>query len=116
MSMAMSEIIKQMESLAAHCSSMIEEDDPESIWKADVEALNKAVEKLENEYKGANAAEIIRTIMEKEEVTTTVLAEKMGCVRQNISQTLTRGNGNMRYDNFYKLADALGYEIILRRK
>lgn len=112
----MSEIIEQMKSLESHCSSMIDKDDPESIWEADAEALREAVEKLGNEYKGANAAEIILAIMEKEEVGPTVLAERMGCVRQNVSQMLTRGNKNMRYDSFYKLVDALGYEIIVRKK
>ena len=116
MSMSMSEIIEQMESLAAHCESMVDADDPESIWRTDVEALNAVVEKLGNEYKGADAAAIIRAIMEKEGVSRTELAERTGCVRQNISQMLTRGNGNMRYDNFYKLANALGYEITLRKK
>lgn len=116
MSMSMNEIIKQMESLASHCSSMIDKDDPENIWEVDVEALRAAVEKLGNEYKGADAAAIICTIMEKEEVSRTELADRMGCVRQNISQMLTRGRVGMRYDSFYKLADALGYEIIVRKK
>ena len=34
--MSMGDIINQMESLAAHCESMIDKDDPESIWKEDV--------------------------------------------------------------------------------
>ena len=42
--MAMSEIIKQLESLAEHCGSMIDKEEPEDIWKADVEALNQAIE------------------------------------------------------------------------
>ena len=42
------------------------------------------------------------------------LAEKMGCVRQNVSQTLNRGTVNMRYDSFYRMVCALGYEIVLR--
>ncbi len=116
MNMAISEIIKQMESLAAHCESMVDDEDPENIWKADVEALSAAVEKLGNEYKGPDAAEIIRQIMEKEGVNQKILAEKAGCVRQNVSQMLNRGKVNMRYDSFYKLIDALGYEIIVRKK
>ena len=116
MNMSMSEIIAQMENLASHCSSMIDKDEPESIWRTDVEALNAAVEKLGNEYKGADAAEIIRTIMEREGVSRTELADRMGCVRQNISQMLTRGTAGMRYDSFHKLTDALGYEIIVRKK
>ena len=114
--MSMREIISQMESLASHCESMIDKDDPESIWKMDAEALNEAVRKLEGEFNGANAAEVILRIMEKEKVNQKKLAERMGCVRQNVSQMLNRGTVNMRYDSFYRMAEALGYEIILRKK
>ena len=114
--MSMREIISQMESLASHCESMIDKDDPESIWKIDAEALNEAVRKLEGEFNGANAAEVILRIMEKEKVNQKELAERMGCVRQNVSQMLNRGTVNMRYDSFYRMAEALGYEIILRKK
>lgn len=71
---------------------------------------------LEGEFGGANAAEVILQIMEKENVNQTELAARMGCVRQNVSQMLNRGTVNMRYDSFFKLADTLGYEIILRKK
>ena len=114
--MSMREIISQLESLASHCESMIDKDDPESIWKMDAEALNEAVRKLEGEFNGANAAEVILRIMEKEKVNQKELAERMGCVRQNVSQMLNRGTVNMRYDSFYRMAEALGYEIILRKK
>ena len=114
--MSMREIISQMESLASHCESMIDKDDPESIWKMDAEALNEAVRKLEGEFNGANAAEVILRIMEKEKVNQKELAERMGCVRQNVSQMLNRGTVNMRYDSFYRMAEALGYEIIVRKK
>ncbi len=113
--MSMRDIISQMESLAAHCESMIDKDDPESIWKEDVVALNEAVKKLEGEIGGENAADVIRQIMEKENVNQKELAERMGCVRQNISQMLNRGITNMRYDSFYKIAKTLGYEIALRK-
>lgn len=53
--------------------------------------------------------------MEKEDVKSKELAERMGCMRQNVSQMLNRGTVNMRYDSFYRMADALGYEIILRK-
>ena len=114
--MSMGDIINQMESLAAHCESMIDKDDPESIWKEDVVALNAAVKKLEGEIGGENAADVIRQIMEKENVNQKELAERMGSVRQNISQMLNRGITNMRYDSFYKIAKTLGYEIVLRKK
>lgn len=112
--MSMKEIISRMESLAAHCESMIDKNDPDGIWKADAAILNEAIEKLDGEFSGANAAEVIQRIMEKEKVSQKELAERMGCVRQNVSQMLNRGTVNMRYDSFYRMAKALGYEIILR--
>lgn len=115
MSMPIGEIISQLESLAEHCDSMIDKDDPESIWRVDTEALQEAVKKLKGEPSGENAAATIRQIMEREDVNQKELAEKMGCVRQNVSQTLNRGTVNMRYDSFYRMAKALGYEIILRK-
>ena len=115
--MSMEEIIRQMEKLTLHCESMIDEDDPDTnIWKEDTEALNEAVGKLEREYGGKNAAEVILQIMEKEDVNQKELAERMGCARQKVSQMLNRGTINMRYDSFYRMANALGYEIILRKK
>lgn len=115
MSMPMNEVVRQLEELAAHCASMIEKDDPESIWKADTEALEVAIGKLGAEFSGNNAAEVILQIMEKENVNQTELAARMGCVRQNVSQMLNRGTVNMRYDSLLKMAEALGYEVILRK-
>ncbi len=115
MSMPIEKIIRQLESLAEHCDSMIGKDDPESIWRVDTAALREAVKKLKGELSGENAAAIIRQIMEKEDVNQKELAEKMGCVRQNVSQILNRGTVNMRYDSFYRMAKALGYEIVLRK-
>ena len=112
----MNEIISQLESLAEHCESMIEKDDPESIWRADAEVIKEAIEKLKGEFSGKSAAATIRQIMEREEVNQKELAERMGCVRQNVSQTLNRGTVNMRYDSFYRMVEALGYEILLRKK
>lgn len=114
--MSMSEIIKQMESLASHCSSMINPVELESIWREDVKALNMAVEKLDNEISGGSAAEIVRKVMEKENVNQIVLAERMGCVRQNVSDFLNRGKKSMRYDSFERMIVALGYEVIVRKK
>jgi transcriptional regulator with XRE-family HTH domain len=71
---------------------------------------------LKGEFEGANAAEVIQQIMEKENINQKELAERMGCVRQNVSQMLNRGTVSMRYDSVYKMAVALGYEIIFRKK
>lgn len=68
------------------------------------------------EFNGENAAEIVKEILEEEKISRTELAERMGCVRQNVSQVLNRGKGNMRYDSFQKLVSALGYEIVVRKK
>ena len=116
MSMAMSEIIAQLENLAGHCDSMIDKKDPESVWRTDVEALNEAVHKLEGECTGEDAAEIVRKILEKEGINQRELAEKMGITRQNVSQMLNRNKVSMRFDGFSKMIQALGYEIIVRKK
>ncbi len=115
MSMPIEKIISQLESMAEHCDSMIDKDDPEDIWRVDMEALREAVKKLKGELSGENAAATIRQIMEREDVKQKELAEKMGCVRQNVSQMLNRGTVNMRYDSFYRMAKTLGYEIVLRK-
>ena len=44
------------------------------------------------------------------------LAERMGVVRQNVSQALNRNTVSMRFDNFERMTSALGYEIIVRKK
>jgi len=36
-------IISGLESLMAHCESMIEKDEPDSIWQNDVDCLSAAV-------------------------------------------------------------------------
>ena len=41
--MSIKEIIEQLEGLRSHCSSMIDKEDLESPWRADVEALNEAI-------------------------------------------------------------------------
>lgn len=115
LSMLIEEIISQLENLAKHYNSIIDEDDPEDIWRLYTEALQEAANKLKGELSGENAAATIRQIMEREEVNQKELAEKMGCVRQNVSQALNRGTVNMRYDSFYRMVKALGYEVILRK-
>lgn len=39
-------IIEHLESLRGHCQSMIDREDPESIWRGDVEALTEAIKAL----------------------------------------------------------------------
>lgn len=116
MSMAMSEIIAKMENLIRHCDSMADEAGQESTWKSDAETLKEVVSKLDGECSGEDAASIVKRILEAENISQKELADKMGCCRQNVSQALNRGITNMRYDTFKKMVDALGYEVIVRKK
>lgn len=44
--MSNKEIIKQLEGLRDHCSEMIDKEDPEDIWRADMQALNEAIKAM----------------------------------------------------------------------
>lgn len=68
------------------------------------------------EIKGKGAAEIVKKILQKEGMNQRQLADKMGCVRQNLSQKLNRGSSGMRYDSFQQMVKTLGYEVIVRKK
>lgn len=114
MSVSLAESISQLESLAEYCGSMINNDE-KNIWIFYEDALWYAVKKLKGELSGSNAAEVIRYIMDKEDVKPKELVERMGCTRQNISQMLNRGKGDMRYRSFYEMTKALGYEIVIRK-
>lgn len=67
------------------------------------------------EYVVDDPVETIRKVMADEGVNQSQLAEKMGAVRQNVSQMLNRGNTAPRYDSFAKMVAALGCEVILRK-
>ena len=108
-------IIEQLESLALHCESMIEKDEPESVWIEDSIALRESSELFRGEVMGDGAADLIKNAIEKEGINQKILAERTGITRQNVSQMLNRGKNCMRYDSFEKLAKALGYEVILRK-
>lgn len=41
------EILEQMKSLQAHCEDMVDKEDPDSIWRSDVEALGSVIGILE---------------------------------------------------------------------
>ena len=58
---------------------------------------------------------LIRTIMEADGITQTELARKMGYKGQSsVGNALARENG-MRVDVFIKMAQAMGYEVVVRR-
>ena len=64
---------------------------------------------------GEDAAEAINRLLEREGVTKTELAKRLGTNRQNVSQMLTRNKG-LKYESFRNMAAALGYEIFLSKK
>lgn len=64
---------------------------------------------------GGSAEEMIRNAIEAEGLNQKKLAEKMGVTRQNVSDFLNRARKSMRFDSFAKMAEALGYEVILRK-
>lgn len=77
---------------------------------------NLEVEKVTEDIHGDSAEELIRKAIEAEGMNQRKLADKMGVTRQNISDFLNRAQKAMRYDSFAKMAKALGYEVILRKK
>lgn len=48
------QIIKQLEDLQGHCSSMVAPKDAEEIWKSDVDALQEAIDII-SDYEKATA-------------------------------------------------------------
>ena len=61
------------------------------------------------------SSEAIRSLMEADGVSQAELARKMGYKGQSsVGNALSRDNG-MRVDVFIKMAQALGYEIVVRR-
>lgn len=61
-----------------------------------------------------NINDRVRDIVDAENISQEELAKKMGCTRQNINDKLLRGN--MRAATMEKLLDAIGYEIVIRKK
>lgn len=68
------------------------------------------------EIVGTDPAEMIRAALEQEQLNQRELADKMGTVRQYVSQMLNRSRAGIRFDSFRKMAEALGYEIVIRKK
>ncbi len=65
---------------------------------------------------GINAADAIHRVMSRQIVSRTELADRIGKHRNAVAQFLGRKDGSMRYCTFHKLANALGYEVVLERK
>ena len=63
-----------------------------------------------------NAKEIIDKARSADKITQKELAEALGmCSQQAVGNMLARKNG-MRIDNFIKILDVMGYEIVVRKK
>lgn len=107
-------IIKHLEDLAEHCETMIDRKDPDCVWIGDVEALQYAIDKLSNEYSGTDPRAVIKEILAKEGMNQQQLADNAGMIRQGVSQALT--NSSSRYETIKRLVEALGYEIVIRKK
>lgn len=108
------EMIIQLENLAIHCNSM--NDDPDSIWQKDAEALNIVVNLLKEEISVGEPTDTIKLLLKREGLSQQKLANYMGTLRQNVSQMLNRGNSDMKYSSFKKIVSILGYEVVLRKK
>lgn len=63
-----------------------------------------------------NATDLIRELLEEEKLNQQQLADRMGVMRQSVSQMLNRGKGNIRLDNFEKMLRVLGYELEVVKK
>lgn len=71
---------------------------------------------MKEEIKVKTATETVRELLEKENMNQQQLADKMGVPRQTVSQSINRNAHGMRVDSFKKMVQALGYEIIVRKK
>lgn len=109
------EIISQLEKLAIHCDAMNVCNDPESVWQKDVEALNTVVDLLKKEVSAGEPIDTIKFLLERDGLIQQNLADRMGTLRQNVSQMLNRGKNDMKYSSFKKMVSILGYEVIVRK-
>lgn len=63
-----------------------------------------------------NAKDIIDAARKMDKITQKELADALGlCSQQSVGNMLARKNG-MRIDNFLKLLDVMGYEVVVRKK
>lgn len=107
-------VVKQLNDMRIYCLDSAEMTG-DSDWLNFADALETVVDAFSTEVSGDDAQSIIRTIMENDKVNQTKLANDAGMVRQNLSQMLNRGK-SIRYASFQKIIDALGYEIVARKK
>lgn len=110
------EIISRLERLAIHCESMNVWNDPENVWQKDAEALSTVVDLLKAEVSAGEPIDTIKFFLKRDGLSQQNLADRMGTLRQNVSQMLNRGKNDMKYSNFKKMLSVLGYEVMLRKK
>lgn len=91
----------------------LQDGHPDSVenWVAALEAV---IDQLKTEKTGMGI-DTIKEILREQKMSQTSLAEKMGITRQAINQELNR-NTSIKYDKFRSMADALGYEVVVRAK
>lgn len=78
-----------------------------SKWRADAQWRRDNRRWLE--YSRAITVKIMRA-MDEQSVTQTILAERMGCTQQYVSNLL-KGSSNMTLETIARIEDALGIEI-----
>lgn len=106
--MAMSEVIEQMEKLIKNDG--VAEDNQ------GLEAIEQATEVLRTDAINNDYKSILRKLISEADITQQALADKIGITRQALNQVLTRNEYGVRYETFLRIIDALGYELVLRKK
>lgn len=106
--MAMREVIGMLEKLAKNDG--VAQDNRE------LEAVEEAVTVLRTEAITNDYKSILRTLISEEGVTQQELANRIGVSRQALSQILNRNEFGIRYETFLRIVEALGYELVLRKK
>lgn len=111
MKMGMKEVIAQLRDLALNQSDFVKNDSDTEIFSRDVVALNVAADELESiENLSGGYVDILKKVMELENVSQTELASRMGVSRQTVNGMLTRNSYGIRYDSFDRALRAMGYE------
>lgn len=70
---------------------------------------------MRQEIEVHEAGAAIREIMKIEKLNQTQLAKLMDCNRQAVQQSLSRKSGTMRVSTMSKMAEAMGWKIVLTK-
>lgn len=63
-----------------------------------------------------SAREIVREVVDASPISQKKLADKMGAKSQQAVFNMLNAKNGMRVDNFVKMLDVLGYEVVVRNK